>query len=91
MGEIPDSKLMEQYVEGCSSAFDELFGRYERRAYAYFLKRSRSPERALRPVSGALPAPSPFPRSIRRLEALCAVVLSNREPSVAGRAAPPPA
>jgi len=46
MGEIPDSKLMEQYAEGSSSAFDALFRRYERRAYAYFLKRSRSPERA---------------------------------------------
>ena len=46
MGKIPDSKLMEQYVQGSSDAFDELFGRFERRAYAYFLKRSRSPERA---------------------------------------------
>ena len=44
--EISDETLMEQYVDGDTAAFDELFERYEPRAYAYFLKRTRSEERA---------------------------------------------
>lgn len=43
---VPDELLMARYAEGDSRAFDELFRRYEPRAYAYFLKRTGSPERA---------------------------------------------
>jgi DNA-directed RNA polymerase specialized sigma24 family protein len=39
-----DSQLMERYALGDGNAFDELFRRYERRAYAYFLRRTRSPD-----------------------------------------------
>lgn len=46
MGEIPDSELMAEYAAGSGAAFDALFARYERRAHAYFLRRTRSPERA---------------------------------------------
>lgn len=37
---------MERYANGDGPAFDELFGRYEPRAFAYFLKRTRCPDRA---------------------------------------------
>ena len=37
---------MEQYANGDAGAFDELFRRFEARAYCYFIKRTRSPERA---------------------------------------------
>lgn len=37
---------MERYVTGEMGAFEELFRRYEPRAYAYFIKRARSPDRA---------------------------------------------
>jgi RNA polymerase sigma-70 factor (ECF subfamily) len=37
---------MARYADGDARAFDELFRRYEPRAYAFFLKRSASPERA---------------------------------------------
>lgn len=40
-----DSLLMERYARGDAAAFDELFQRYERRAFGFFLRRSRSPER----------------------------------------------
>lgn len=46
MREISDSRLMEDYAAGSAAAFDELFRRYERKAYAYFLRRARTPERA---------------------------------------------
>ena len=46
MRELPDESLMARYADGESEAFDELFRRYEPRAYAYFLKRTGSPERA---------------------------------------------
>lgn len=44
--ELSDERLMQRYVDGDTSAFDELFRRYERRAFAYFLRRSHSPDRA---------------------------------------------
>lgn len=45
-GGLPDEVLMVLYADGDAEAFDELFRRHESRAYAYFLKRTRSPERA---------------------------------------------
>ena len=44
--EIPDDALMARYADGDEEAFEELFRRYERRAYAYFAARAGSPERA---------------------------------------------
>jgi len=41
-----DEDLMVRYARGDPAAFDELFARYERRAYGFFLARVRSPERA---------------------------------------------
>jgi RNA polymerase sigma-70 factor (ECF subfamily) len=43
---VSDEALMEQYASGDGRAFEELFRRYEPRAYAYFIKRARSPDRA---------------------------------------------
>lgn len=44
--EVNDEALMGRYVDGDAAAFDELFRRYEKRAFAYFAKRTRSAERA---------------------------------------------
>ena len=44
--EVPDAVLMGRYADGDAEAFDELFRRYEPRAYAFFVKRTGSPERA---------------------------------------------
>ncbi len=44
--EVHDETLMERYVEGDAVAFDELFRRYERRAFAFFARRTRSADRA---------------------------------------------
>ena len=44
--EVSDEALMERYACGDVEAFDLLFRRYERRAYAFFLRRTGSPERA---------------------------------------------
>lgn len=44
--EVPDEVLMARYCDGAAEAFAELFRRYEQRAYAFFLKRTGSPERA---------------------------------------------
>ena len=41
-----DERLMERYADDEAAAFGELFARYERRAYALFLARTRSAERA---------------------------------------------
>lgn len=43
---VSDETLMSRYADGDARAFEELFRRYEPRAYAYFLKRTGSPERA---------------------------------------------
>ena len=43
---VPDELLMARYADGDGRAFDELFRRYEPRAYSYFVKRTGSPERA---------------------------------------------
>ena len=43
---VADEVLMERYVGGDSDAFEELFRRYEPRAFSYFLGRTRSPDRA---------------------------------------------
>ena len=37
---------MERYVDGDAAAFDELFRRYEPRAFSYFARRTRSADRA---------------------------------------------
>jgi RNA polymerase sigma-70 factor, ECF subfamily len=37
---------MERYVDGDSAAFNELFRRYEPRAFSYFFRRTRSADRA---------------------------------------------
>ena len=37
---------MERYVNGDAEAFDEIFRRYESRAFAYFVERTRSRDRA---------------------------------------------
>lgn len=44
--EVGDEVLMRQYVDGDSEAFDELFRRYEPRAFSFFLKRTHSRDRA---------------------------------------------
>jgi RNA polymerase sigma-70 factor, ECF subfamily len=44
--EASDEALMARYADGDVGAFDELFRRFEPRAYAYFLKRTHSSERA---------------------------------------------
>lgn len=41
-----DETLMARYADGDPEAFDQLLGRYEGRAYGFFLKRTGSPERA---------------------------------------------
>src|SRR3972149_7471007 len=46
--ELPDETLMARYADGDSGAFDALFHRYEPRVYAFFLKRTESPQRAQR-------------------------------------------
>jgi RNA polymerase sigma-70 factor (ECF subfamily) len=45
-GARTDEVLMAGYAAGDPASFDELFARYERRAYAFFLARVRTPERA---------------------------------------------
>ncbi len=44
--ELPDETLMGLYAVGDGAAFDELFTRYEKHAFGYFVKRTRSPDRA---------------------------------------------
>ncbi len=44
--EESDEKLMARYAAGDLDAFDELFRRYDLRAYFFFLKRTDSPQRA---------------------------------------------
>jgi RNA polymerase sigma-70 factor (ECF subfamily) len=46
MGPVCDEDLMRRYADGDTSAFDELFRRYEPRAYGFFYRRTRSEERA---------------------------------------------
>ncbi len=46
IGAESDERLMARYADGCGEAFEELFARYERRAYGFFLSRTRSRERA---------------------------------------------
>ncbi len=46
MDPISDSALMDRYVRGNAQAFDELFARYDQRIFAFFLARTRCPERA---------------------------------------------
>lgn len=41
-----DETLMARYADGDGEAFDELFRRYEPRAYGFFVRRTGSPERA---------------------------------------------
>lgn len=45
MSDRTDESLMDRYAAGDSAAFDELFHRYEQRAFAYFMRRTRSEER----------------------------------------------
>jgi RNA polymerase sigma-70 factor (ECF subfamily) len=44
--EASDEALMARYADGDGEAFTELFDRYEPRAYAYFLRRTGTPDRA---------------------------------------------
>lgn len=44
--EVPDEQLMQQYADGDAKAFDELFRRYESRAFSFFIKRTGSRDRA---------------------------------------------
>lgn len=44
--EVGDEILMERYADGDREAFEELFRRYEPRAYAFFVRRTGSRERA---------------------------------------------
>ncbi len=44
--EESDESLMQRYADGDPDAFEELFRRYEPRAYGFFLKRTGSPQRA---------------------------------------------
>lgn len=44
--DVSDETLMARYADGDPEAFDALFRRYERRAYVFFLKRTRSPDRS---------------------------------------------
>ena len=44
--DVPDETLMARYADGDGEAFEELFRRYEPRAYAFFVRRTGSPERA---------------------------------------------
>lgn len=46
VAERTDEELMEGYVHGDVAAFDELFERYQGRIYGFFLRRTRSRERA---------------------------------------------
>jgi RNA polymerase sigma-70 factor (ECF subfamily) len=46
MSDSTDNELMERYVRGDAEAFDELFGRYEQRAFGYFMRRTRSEDLA---------------------------------------------
>ncbi len=45
-GEASDERLMERYANGDGDAFQELFRRYERRAYGYFVRRTGCEQRA---------------------------------------------
>jgi RNA polymerase sigma-70 factor (ECF subfamily) len=44
--DMSDERLMKRYADGDSLAFDELFHRYEQRAYEFFFVRTRSDDRA---------------------------------------------
>ncbi len=44
--EIPDESLMARYADGDVEAFNDLFHRYEPRAYGFFIRRTGSPERS---------------------------------------------
>jgi len=46
MRDLPDNELMGLYASGSEAAFDELFHRFEGRAYRYFLRRVRNDARA---------------------------------------------
>jgi len=46
MQDLPDGELMDRYAHGSQPAFDELFRRYEGRAFRFFLRRVSSEERA---------------------------------------------
>ena len=43
---LPDEILMARYADGDAEAFEELFRRFEPRAYAFFVRRTGSRERA---------------------------------------------
>jgi RNA polymerase sigma-70 factor (ECF subfamily) len=45
-GDATDEILMARYADGDEEAFGELFGRYEPRAYGFFVRRTGSRERA---------------------------------------------
>lgn len=43
---VPDEELMRRYADGDTVAFEELFRRHEAKAFAFFSKRTHSPQRA---------------------------------------------
>ena len=43
---LDDAELMNRYARGDAAAFEELFGRYERRALGFYLRRTHCPDRA---------------------------------------------
>ncbi len=46
MSDQTDGELMGRYADGDAEAFDELFSRYDKRAFGYFLRRTGSEDRA---------------------------------------------
>lgn len=46
MQDLPDGELMDLYARGSEAAFEELFHRYEGRAFGYFLRRVACEARA---------------------------------------------
>jgi RNA polymerase sigma-70 factor (ECF subfamily) len=46
MSETSDSALMDRYAQGNADAFDQLFARYDRRVFAFFLGRAQCADRA---------------------------------------------
>src|SRR5262245_7716344 len=46
MNRLPDSQLMKLYAHGSQGAFEELFRRYEGRAFRFFLRRVHCEARA---------------------------------------------
>lgn len=46
MTNASDAQLMDRYARGDARAFDELFDRWDRRMFGFFMRRARCPERS---------------------------------------------